>query len=42
MSIIALPLYFYFIGIPWVKHFWLPMLPTWITGIQPEEEVYGP
>jgi hypothetical protein len=37
-------MYFYFIGIPFFKHFWLPWFPKWMTGYfyEPEPVMVGP
>jgi hypothetical protein len=42
LSVISLPLYFYFIGIPFFKYFWMPLLPKWMTGLEPAPIVMGP
>lgn len=39
------PTYFYFIGWPFIKYFWLPLLPlSWSSklGYEPALPVYGP
>ena len=37
-----IPFYIYFIAVPWINKFWIPLLPKWLTGYEPPLPVFGP
>ena len=42
IKFLTIPIYIYFIGIPIYRNIWMPLLPKWLTGYEPELPVFGP